>query len=88
MIKNTLNVIIFLFLFLSIYLFVSAYFSDFNKKKILNNRVNYELKFKNSTSELPILKNDTNDVIEFNSSFNESKSKMKRNFWNLLKINE
>ena len=38
-------------------------------------------------STLPVLKNDTNNVIEFNSSFSdEIKTDEQRNFWNLLKI--
>jgi hypothetical protein len=36
-------------------------------------------------STLPILKNDTNDIIEFNSGYNEDITKIKRNFWNLFK---
>ena len=86
--KNTLNVIIFLILSLVVYFFVSTYFSDFNKKKISNNRMNFDLKFKNNISKLPILKNDTDDIIEFNTDFKSNKNKKKRNFWNLLKINE
>ena len=38
-------------------------------------------------THLPILENDTQKVIEFNSSFfNEIQDNQKRNFWNLLKI--
>lgn len=88
MIKNTLNVIIFLFLFISVYFFVSTYFSDFNKKKIFDNRINYDTKIKSNINILPILKNDTDDVIEFNSSIDNNKNEIKRNFWNLFKINE
>ena len=42
---------------------------------------------KNISQEQIYLKNDTNNVIEFNSSFSEEiKANQKRNFWNLLKI--
>ena len=36
-----------------------------------------------NTSNLPILDNDTNNVIEFNSGYNMD-NKKKRSFWNLL----
>ena len=52
---------------------------DFNRNNI-NEIINKKI------SNLPILKNDTNDVIEFNDSFpNEIKDDKKRSFWNLLK---
>ena len=35
--------------------------------------------------KLEVLQNDTDDVIEFNTGFNDKKSKIKRNFWDLLK---
>ena len=35
--------------------------------------------------ELPVLLNDTNNVIEFNSGFKEKNNKIKRNFWKLFK---
>ena len=43
---------------------------------------------KNKISNLTILENDTNNVIEFNSSFSEDikKDSEQKNFWNLLKI--
>ena len=76
-------VLIFLFFF-SIY---NYYSSNKNIKNINLKRLNIEEILKNKTLNLPVLKNDTNNVIEFNSSFsNEIKSKDKRNCWDLLKI--
>ena len=38
-------------------------------------------------SNLPILKNDTDDVIEFNDGFSSQiKNDKPRSFWNLLKF--
>ena len=38
-------------------------------------------------NELPVLANDTNNVIVFNDSLNEQmKDEKKRSFWELLKI--
>ena len=75
--------LIFLFFF-NIY---NYYSSNKNIKSINLKRLNIEEILKNKTLNLPVLKNDTNNVIEFNSSFSdEIKSDEQRNFWNLLKI--
>ena len=76
-------IIIFIFFF-TIY---NYYSSNKNIKNINMNRLNIEENLKNQSINLPILDNDTNNVIEFNSSFsNEIEKEKKRNFWNLLKI--
>ena len=42
---------------------------------------------KNKILDIPILLNDTNDVISFNSSFSEEiKDDKPRSFWKLLKF--
>jgi predicted Holliday junction resolvase-like endonuclease len=76
-------IIIFLF-FLNIYKYYS---SNKNIKNINLNRSNIEEILKTKISNIPILENDTNNVIEFNSSFSEEiKDNKSRSFWNLLKI--
>ena len=76
-------IIIFIFFF-TIY---NYYSSNKNIKNINMNRLNIEENLKNRSINLPILDNDTNNVIEFNSSFsNEIEKEKKRNLWNLLKI--
>ncbi len=78
-----LAVIIFLFFFI-VY---NYYSSNKNIKNVNLNRLNIQENLKSQSTNLPILDNDTNDVIEFNSSFsNEIEKEKKRNFWNLLKI--
>lgn len=62
------------------------YHSSTNIKKINLNRSNIDKILKSSISNLPILVNDTNNVIVFNSSFLEkTKNNETRSFWNLLK---
>ena len=62
------------------------YFSEKNVKDINMNRSNFKTNLSNNITELPILENDTNNIIEFNSSFsNDIKNKKPRNFWNLFK---
>ena len=69
--------------FLLIYNYYSSQMNieskDFNRKNI-NEIINQKI------SNLPILKNDTNNVIQFNDGYsNQIKKDKPRNFWNLLK---
>ena len=62
------------------------YISDRNINTVKNNRENLNSKILESTSNLPLLPNDTNNVIEFNSGFeNSNKQNFKRSFWELFK---
>ena len=62
------------------------YISDKNINIVKNNRENLDSKILESTSALPLLPNDTNNVIEFNSGFEDSnKQNFKRSFWELFK---
>ncbi len=62
------------------------YISEKNLNIVKNNRENLESKILESTSALPLLPNDTNNVIEFNSGFEDSnKQNFKRSFWELFK---
>jgi hypothetical protein len=88
MFKEIYKVIYFIIILLFVYLLFAIYFSEENIEKIKKNHVNIENSFKNYLSNLPILENDTNDVIIYNSSeFLEKKIK-KRKIWELLKKNE
>ena len=88
MFKEIYKVIYFIIILIFVYFLFAIYFSEENIKKIKKNRVNIENSFKDYLSNLPILENDTNDVIIYNSSeFLEKKIK-KRKIWELLKKNE
>ena len=81
---NLFFAILILLFFFNIY---NYYSSNKNIKKINLTRSNIEEILKEKTLNLTVLENDTNNVIEFNSSFSEEiESNDKRNFWNLLKI--
>ena len=81
---NLFFVILILIFFYNIYKFYS---SNKNLESIEFNRSNIELIINKKISNLPILKNDTDDVIEFNDGFsNEIKNDKPRSFWNLLKF--
>ena len=88
MFKEIYKVIYFIIILLFVYLLFAIYFSEENIKRIKKNRVNIENSFKDYLSNLPILENDTDNVIVYNSSeFLEKKIK-KRKIWELLKKNE
>ena len=85
--KKVIN-IFFLFLvlifFLSTYKFYSSK-KNIEAKNLIRNNINDIINTK--ISNLPILSNDTNNVIEFNDGFsNKMKNDKKRSFWNLLKF--
>ena len=88
MIKHFFSVLTIVFIFFFIFFVLSTYMSKKNVDKIKVNRSNVYVKINESLANLPILKNDTNNVIEFNSGFNGDSNKVKRNFWNLFKKND
>ena len=62
------------------------YSSSQNIEKKNYNRKNIDEIINTKISNLPILENDTNNVIEFNDGFsNDIKNNKPRSFWNLLK---
>ena len=79
---------IFFLLLISIFLFTTyKYYSSKKNIEVKHfNRNNIEQIINTKISNLPILENDTNDVIEFNDGFsNKIKNDKPRSFWNLLK---
>ena len=81
---NIFLVILILFFFFSIY---SFYSSNKNLESKKFNRSNIDQIINKKIINLPILKNDTDNVIEFNDGFsNEIKNDKPRSFWNLLKF--
>jgi len=75
--------IICLFLFL-----VSRYyFSDDNKKNSYRSLKNIDEKINTYVEKLPILEDDTKNIIEYVEQSNNKKKK-KFNFWKLLETNE
>ena len=83
---KTVNIIFFLlvlFFFWNVYIYYS---STINIKIKEFNRNNIDQIIKEQTSNIPVLKNDTNNVIEFNNSILDQKNIDKpRSFWKLLK---
>ena len=80
---------IFLGVLILIFFFNTYNFYSSNKNLELKkfNRSNINQIINTKISNLPILKNDTDNVIEFNDGFsNEIKNDKLRSYWNLLKF--
>ena len=76
--------LIFIVIILSFIFFTGKYyFSDHNIKKSYRSYKNINEKIKIYSKDLPILENDTKDVIEYVKQTNKKKKK-KFNFWKLL----
>ena len=75
-----LTYVIFIFIFL--FLTIKYYLSDNNKKKSYRsfNLINEKIEL--FSNKLPILENDTKNIIEYVE--NTKKKKKKYNFWKLL----
>ena len=80
-IKNTLLLIIF-----SIFTFLVTkhYFSDENVIFTNKSRSSYALQVNIDNKNLPILKNDTNNIIIYKNDVEEFTKKRKKRFWEKL----
>ena len=79
-----------IFMVFIIFVFILSISNYYFSKKNINsknfNRSNIDQILKEKITDLPILVNDTNNVIEFNNSIeSETDIKKKRSFWDLIK---
>jgi hypothetical protein len=79
----TFILIICLFFFLTL----RYYFSDTNKKNSFRSLNNLDEKISFYSKNLPVLEDDTKNIIEYVEQSNNKKKK-KFNFWKLLETNE
>tara|TARA_B100002019_G_scaffold5876_1_gene4726 strand:+ start:320 stop:580 length:261 start_codon:yes stop_codon:yes gene_type:complete len=70
---------------ISLFLFFTGkyYFSDFNKKNSYRSLNNIDEKINLYTQNLPILEDDSKNIVEYIEQTNDKKKK-KFNFWKLL----
>ena len=85
MYKKIVNSFHFIFIILLLSYVIIVYFSEDVSSKINQNRSNYSKNIETRVLEIPLLKNDTDNVINFNLQNNVEKKIKKRYFWNLLK---
>lgn len=75
-------------LIIGIFLFITIkyYFSDTHKKKSFRSMNSIEEKINIYADKLPVLENDTKNIIEYVEKSNNQKKRF--NFWKLLNSNE
>jgi hypothetical protein len=88
MLKEIKYVVYLLTIFFSIFFVIKFYLSENNiklsNKVMLQHQNELDKKFNN----LPIITDDTNDIIEYTNEIKEFKNRKQRKFWDLFKTNE
>ena len=76
---------LFFIVIITLFLFFTGkyYFSDENIKNSYRSYKNIDQKIKDYSKNLPLLKNDTENIIEY-VEFKNNKKKNKYSFWELL----
>ena len=86
MFNNFVKLLILVFILSFFIIVFNFYFSEKNINLLKKNRKNLETTVSKNITNLPVLTNNTNDIIEFSSGFNDTnKSFFKRSFWELFK---
>jgi len=88
MLKEVKYVVYLLTIFFFIFFVIKFYLSENNIK--WSNKVifQYQNTLDKKFINLPIIKDDTNDIIEYTSEIEDFKNKKQRKFWDLLKTSE
>ena len=84
MLKEIKYFIFFLVIIFFIFFSIKYYISDENKKKTFRSLSLIDKKISTYEYNLPIIPNDTDNIVEYLNN-DESTSKKKYSFWNLLK---
>ena len=85
--KNILNILLVIIITIFFFKTYKFYSSNKNIEAKNYNRNNINEIINKKITNLPILENDTDNIIEFNDGFsNKTKNQKPRSFWNLLKF--
>jgi hypothetical protein len=88
MLKEVKYVVYLFTIFFFIFFVIKFYISENNIKRSNKIIFQYQNELNKQFSNLPIIKDDTNDIIEYTNEVEEFKNKKQRRFWDLLKTNE
>ena len=85
MFKKVINLFFLLLFFIFTFLTITFYFSDENIRKTNKFRSLYSINLNKMINNLPLLKNDTSDIIQYKNDVEIYKKKRKNYiFWDLL----
>ncbi len=87
MLKEIKYLIFMLIIFLFLFFTGRYYFSEENKKNSYRSLTSIDEKISTYAEKLPVLEDDTKNIIEYVEQSNKNKTK-KFNFWKLLENNE
>ena len=87
MLKEFKNFIYFFSIIFFAFFTIKYYFSDQNEKKLYRTLNNFDQKIEKLAEKLPILEDDTRNIIEYVEQKNTQKKK-KFNFWKLLEFDD
>ena len=83
--SKIVNALFFLIIFMFFFTIYNYYSSNKNINSKIYNRSNADQILKEKIKDLPVLLNDTDNVIEFNNSLdNKIINEKKRSFWDLF----
>ena len=85
MLKKVINLFFLLLFFIFVISTITFYFSDENIRKTNKFRSLYSINLNKMINNLPLLKNDTSDIIQYKNDVEIYKKKKKNYiFWDLL----
>ena len=82
--KKIINIFFLISFTTFIFLLTKYYFSEKNLILINKSRSSYTLAIKKYEDNLPLLENDTNNIINYIDDLEEFKNKRKKRFWEKL----
>ena len=88
MLKEVKYLVYLLTIFFFIFFVIKFYFSENNIKWSNKVILQYQNKLDKKFINLPIVKDDTKDIIEYTSEIEDFKNKKQRKFWDLFKTSE
>ena len=88
MFKEVKYVVYSLTIFFFIFFVIKFYLSEDNVKWSNKVMLQYQNILDKKFISLPIIKDDTNDIIEYTNEIENFKNKKQRKFWDLFKTNE
>jgi len=88
MLKEVKYVVYLLTIFFFIFFVIKFYLSEDNIEWSNKAKLQYQNILDKKFISLSIIKNDTNDIIEYTNEIEDFKNKKERKFWDLLKTSE